>query len=152
MTSGAMRTYTYSLLALGEYAKASGSISFVALQRADIAPVNPPTAITVYTSEELETFVSAARGVDLRWWALLTFLVDTGRRIGEALSLRWEWLRLHDTPAYLELPTNKTRRPQYVPLTRRLTEHVFTAANITVLAREQREGRRAFQRSPETFL
>ena len=138
----------YSLRAFGDYAKARGLATHVALSRSDVPPVAPPTAITVYSKDELERFVGAALGVDIRWWAFLVFLVDTGRRVGEALSLEWDWFRMHDSPAYVELPTTKTHQPQYVPLTRRLRTDVFTEEVILRLTSEVRHGRRQFARSP----
>ena len=99
----------------------------------------------------MEIFIAAARGDSLRWWALIAFIADTGRRIGETLSLKWEYFHLHDEPAYVELPVNKSGRPQYVPLTRRLANDVFTEANIVKLANEKRNGRRQFEREPSVY-
>src|SRR3546814_10893167 len=78
----------------------------------------------------MEAFVSAARGVDLRWWAFITYLVDTGRRVGETLSLRWTYFRLDSEPPYVELPDTKNGDHQYVPLSHRLSEVVFTPEHI----------------------
>jgi integrase len=151
MTPGALRSYVYTLIALGDWAQAKGYASSWAVMRSDIPAPNPLPAITVYSRDEMENIISAARGDSLRWWALVTFIADTGRRIGETLSLRWDWFRLHDQPAYVELPHNKSGRPEYVPLTRRLRDEVFTTQHIEKLAQEQRNGRRRFERDPLIF-
>jgi integrase len=88
-------------------------------------------SISVYSPEEMEAFVSASRGVDPRWHAFMTYLVDTGRRVGETLSLRWAYFRLDAEPPYVELPTTKVGEQQYVPLTSRLATEVFSPANIS---------------------
>ena len=113
--------------------------------RADVPPANPLPAITVYTDDEINQFVSAARGRDLRWWVLPSLPGRQRRRVGEALSLRWEWFRLEDFPRNVKLPTNKTHRLQYIPLSKRSAQDVFTAPNILRLMHEQRSGRRAFK-------
>lgn len=64
------------------------------------------------------------------------------------LSLRWDWLRLEETPPYFELPVNKSRRPQLIPLTQKLSQTIFTDENVLKLMHEERTGRRAFHRSP----
>ncbi len=151
MTPGALRSYVYTLLAFGDWAKASGQATHWAVMRSDIPAGNPLPPITVYTREEMETFIAAARGDSLRWWALVAFIADTGRRIGETLNLKWDWFRLHDEPAYVELPENKSRRPQYVPLTRRLRDQVFTPEHVARLSHEQRNGRRRFERDPLVY-
>lgn len=148
MSPGAMRSVVYSLMAFADYAKAAGLASASEVRSADIPPPNPLPAIRVYSDAEIEQFVSSARGRDLRWWAFMAFIADTGRRVGEVLSLRWEWFRLEDWPAYVELPFNKSARPQYIPLSTRLTTTVFTDEVILKLMHEKRTGQRAFRRSP----
>lgn len=147
MTPGSLRALLYSLMAFGDFAVARGIAGRVALRRDDIPPPNPLPAITVYSAEEVDRLVSAARGRDLRWWAFLSVLSSTGRRVGEVLSLRWDWFRLEETPPYIELPVNKTRKPQLIPLARHLHKEVFSDENILRLMHEQRNGRRAFHRS-----
>ncbi len=133
MTSGSLRHIVYALMDFGEWAKAVGLITHCAVLRADVPPENPPPAITVHTAAEVELLVNSARGRGLRWWAFLAFLADTGRRVGEALGIRWEWLRLHEERPYVALPWTKAARPQYVPLSRRLIEEVFTPENMAAL-------------------
>lgn len=132
MSPGAARVAVYALMDYGAFLEAQGTLErgSVALSKADVPPKNPQPAISVYSAEEMETFVSAARGVDVRWWAFMTYLVDTGRRVGETLGLRWAYFRLDESPAYVELPGTKNGDNQYVPLTRRLVEDVFTPENI----------------------
>lgn len=152
MSPGSVRSHCYTLRAYFEWAKARGLVECNVLLDSDIPPPNPLPAISVYSRDEVEAFIAAARGQGLRWWALVTFMADSGRRIGDALSLRWEGLRLHEPPGYFELPHNKSGKPQYVPLTRRLHGQVFTEANIATLAGEYRTGRRRFSRAPSEWV
>lgn len=149
MTPGAARVAVYALLSFAEYAVSRGwygSVEDCAITRQDVPPRNPKPPIVVYSPAEMESFVSAARGVDVRWWALVTFLVDTGRRIGETLDIEWEWLRLDADPAYVEFPFTKNGEAQYVPLTNRLRDEVFTAENIAWMKSHGRAGRNSFRR------
>jgi integrase len=150
MTPGAARVAVYALLSFAEYATARGwydSVEDCAVTRQDVPARNPKPPITVYSEEEMEAFVSAARGVDVRWWALITFLVDTGRRIGETLDIEWEWLRLDADPAYVEFPFTKNGEPQYVPLTQRLRRQVFTPENIAWMKEHDKAGANSFRRT-----
>jgi integrase len=148
MTPGSMRGPVYALLDFAEYARGQGWIDSCALVPGDIPPPNPQKPIVVYSRDEVEQFIAASRGKGLRWWALITFVADTGRRIGECLSLKWEWYRPDGTPPYFELPVTKTGDPQYVPVTRRIREQVLTPEVIATLKAETRNGRRQFARSP----
>lgn len=151
MSSGTMRNAVYALRDFGDYAVAKGLIRSHVVQETDIPPKNPPKPITVYSAEEMELFVNAARAKGLRWWLLVTFVADTGRRIGEALNLRWDQFR-PGSPPYFELPTNKTGEPQYVPVTRRLAA-ALTPENIAHLkAEKQGPFRGAYARDPEVFV
>ncbi|MDQ1449885.1 MAG: integrase [Actinomycetota bacterium] len=47
------------------------------------------------------------------------------RRVGEVLSLRWEWLHLDGETPYFELPYTKNRRQAFVPLSNRLRTEVY---------------------------
>lgn len=122
----------YALLDYQQYLYAQGLLEEHqgTYSGADVPPKNPMPAISVYSESDMERFVTAARGVDIRWWAFMAYLVDTGRRIGETLSLRWDHFRLDDALAYVELPETKTNEPQYVPLTERLAREVFTPEHI----------------------
>lgn len=149
MTPGAARVAVYALLSFAEYAVERGwyeSVDDCAINHQDVPARNPKPPIVVYSQEEMEAFVAAARGVDVRWWALITFLVDSGRRIGETLDIEWEWLRLDADPAYVEFPHTKNGEPQYVPLTKRLRDEVFTPENISWMKSHERSGRNAFRR------
>src|SRR4051812_23219582 len=57
----------------------------------------------------METIISAARGVDRRVWAFLAFLSDSGRRVGEARSMEWVWMRLDVEPAHI-IPEKRLSR------------------------------------------
>lgn len=154
MTPGAMRVSVYALLDYGAWAATQGLIraSEWEVRKTDIPPKNPMPAISVYGVEEMEQFVSAARGVDVRWWAFMAYLVDTGRRVGETLSLRWSDFRLEETPAYIELRDTKNGDQQYVPLTARLTNEVFTPENIEKMkALKLRKGSAPSAGDPKTM-
>lgn len=148
LTPGTMQVAVYALLDFAEYAAHKGWPNSAVL-RSDRPAKNPPPPITVYTEEEMAEFVAAARGIDLRFWALLAFLADTGRRISEALSLEWDWLKLEGDPPYFELPWQKNGNPQYIPLGSRLVNEVFTPANIRKL---QESGRATLARDPKTYV
>jgi integrase/recombinase XerD len=128
--TGTMQVQVYALLDFARYAEAKGWAEEPRIYRGDVPAKNPAKPITVYTDDEVEAFVAAARGVDLRWWALLAFLADTGRRIGECLLLRWDEFKLEADPPYIELPFQKNGVPQYIPLGSRLTTEVFTSDNV----------------------
>lgn len=151
MSSGTMRNAVYALRDFGDYAVANGWISSHVIQETDVPPKNPSKPITVYTDDEMETFVSAARAKGLRWRLLVTFMVDSGRRIGEALNLEWSQLKLGPRP-YFELPVNKTGEPQYIPLTRRVAE-LLTEENIAALKVETHGSFGGeYTRSPAQFV
>lgn len=130
MSPGAARQVVYALRSFGEYAEAMGWCAQAEVYDTDVPPRNPDKPITVYSPAEMEAFVTAARGVDLHWWALIAFLAHTGRRIGETLGLRWEWLRADSKVPYFEMPGTKNGENQYVPIDRFLREEVFTPTNI----------------------
>jgi integrase len=113
-----------------EYAQAQGWVISCALTSADAPKAVRQKPVTVYAQADIDLLLGAARYRDLRYWAFLATVVDTGRRVGEVLGLRWEWLHLDVEPAYFDLPTSKNRRQAFVPLTKRLTSEVFTADHI----------------------
>lgn len=132
MSPGAARVVVYALLDWAAFLVAQGAVQGpeIALYKGDVPPKNPMPAISVYSAADMEAFVSAARGVDVRWWAFMAYLVDTGRRVGETLALRFSHFRLDETPPYVELPGTKNGDNQYVPLTARLAGEVFTPEHI----------------------
>lgn len=151
-TSGSVRQLVYALADYSQYLTATGVLDRVLVHNSDAPPSNPPPPITIYTEREMETFVSAARGVNLRWWALVATLADTGRRIGEMLSWQWAWFDLNAKPPYVNMPTTKNGEAQYVPLTRRLVEEVFTPEHCVTLRSEVRPPRWQFSRDPQVFV
>ena len=146
-----LRHYVWAVMDFGEYAIAQGWTEYVALTKADLPGKNPQPPIVCYSQDEVELLISAARGQGVRWWALMAFLGDSGRRIGEALSLRWEWLRLEAEVPYFELPYTKNGKAQYVPLGKRLREEVFTEANIQNLRYGYEAQTARFLRDAEAF-
>lgn len=150
MSTGAASACFYALGSFGDYAKAKGWITSVALLPTDRPPSNPQKAIQVYSPEELQALLSASRARGLRWWAFLHTMAGTGRRVGEILGLEWAWLNLSADVPHFNLPTTKNGRQQYVPLSKYLREEVFTVANIATLKEEKRIGtQRQFGRSVE---
>lgn len=114
----------------GEYAVAKGWAGTVAIEKADRPRSVPQRPIVVYTAHEVELLLAIARSRDLRYGMFLTTIAETGRRVSEILSLRWDWLNLDCERPYFDLPTSKTKRQAFVPLSKRLREDVFTPANI----------------------
>lgn len=147
MTPGSMQAVVYSLLDFAEFARHRGWLVDCALQKADTPPSNPDPAITVYSELEMERLVSAALGRGLRWFCFMAYLCDTGRRVGETLNLHWDWFRLEQRPPYVEVPTTKTD-PQYVPLTKRLYQDVFTPETVHKLRTERSRWRRSSHDHP----
>lgn len=147
---GTVRGYLYALLSFAKYAKSKNLVAFVAIFRSDIPAPTAGRFVQTYTREEIELLVTSARA-DLRWWALLATVADTGRRIGEVLDIQWSHFHLDLTPPHIELPMTKSRKPQYMLLTRRLVEDVYTEDNINRLWHEERHGRRKFVRDPKLY-
>lgn len=108
---------TFTLIDYGEYLYRKGVGKPPTLKSEDAPPVNPQGPIRTFTPAEVELLISAARGVSLRWFGFVATLADTGRRPGEVLGLEWQWSRLDSDPPHFILPTTKTRRPQFMPLT-----------------------------------
>lgn len=150
MSPGALRPYVYALKDFAEYAVAMRWLSESPMRNTDVPPSNPQPSIVVYSEEEIETILGAARAGGLRWWAFLTFLADSGRRVGEALGLRWEWFRFDQDQPFVELPWTKNGTQQYVPLGRRLREEVFTPEHVEKL-RVWTEGGNPPQKAVEAF-
>jgi integrase len=119
-----------TLRQFSEYAVAMGWVDSCALTAADAPPAVRQTPVRIYEQRDIDLMLAGARARDLRHWAFLATVVDTGRRVGEVLGLRWDCLHLDETPAYFDLPTTKNKRQAFVPLSRRLREEVFTPEHI----------------------
>jgi integrase len=78
--------------------------------------------------------VREAYRVDNEYGVLLTFLLYTGCRLGEALALRWEHVRLDERRAWIA--TSKNDDPRTLVLREDLTEALTTLP---------REGERVFR-------
>ncbi len=129
-----------------EWAQSLGWVTSCALTSADAPRAVRQKPITLYPQADIDVLIGAARYRDLRYWAFLVTMVDTGRRVGEVLGLRWDCLHLDAEPAYFDLPDTKNRRQAYVPLTKRLTADVFTPDNIRHM---QSRGHAKMKRSRE---
>lgn len=152
MTSGSAVTAYYALSDFGEYAKAMGWVSGIALLPSDCPPSNPQKPIVIYTDDEVELILGNARGKGLRWWMFLSTVAHTGRRVGEILSVEWNWLNTSAETPNFHLPNTKNGKQAYVPLSRVLREEVYTDANIEALRSERRTGaNRVFSRDPHEY-
>jgi integrase len=125
--------YRVALRQFGEYAMSRGWATCIAIEPHDAPKSVPLRPIVIYTRADVERLLSRvdARG-DIRYWALLTTLIESGRRISEKLSLRWNDVKL-DVQPHFDLPITKNGRQAYVPLTRQLREDVWAEANISKL-------------------
>lgn len=152
-TNGGVIAYVAALFDLAAYAEHKQWVPGPsALVKADYPAPNPQKPITVYTQDEVDLMLSAARGRSLRFWAMLTTIAETGRRVGEVLGLRWEWLHLATEVPHFALPTSKNGKQQYVPLTKVLREQVYTPEHIALLkADTDRPGNKQFTRSVDEF-
>ena len=150
LSPGALRQAFYVLQSYGEYARLKGW-GEPQLRKDDAPGGGGDKPIVVYSKAEVDLLVNCARP-NLRWWAFLSFLAETGRRVGEALSLRWDQLRLDADVPYFELPSTKNGDPQYIPLTSFLKESVFTAENIAKMKATNRAGRNGFHRDPTEWV
>jgi integrase len=149
-SSGTQRGTVDALKAFGEWAVVEGLAQTNAVSDQDRPPYVPTRAITTYPDEDLALMLKVAQARDLRWWAFLATLADTGRRVGEVLGLEWEWLRVDATPPHFMLPHTKNGRQAYVPLTERLAGSVFTPENIASM-KAGKATRGAWKRSPEVY-
>lgn len=149
---GSLRVVWFVLGDLSDWATEQGLIPASVMSQVERPGHNPPPSIDTYTVEEMESFKYASFARDLRYGVFINFLAETGRRVGETLSLEWEWFRMLDDPPYIRLPYNKGGTPQYIPLTPRLREHVFTARNLARM-REQPLGvnGQPFTRDPDVY-
>jgi integrase len=132
--SGTVKADLVALRQFGEYAIANGCARRVAIEADDAPKSLPLRPIVVYERAEVERLLSCARAHgNVRYWAFLATVIDSGRRVGEILGLRWDNMKLNATPPHFDLPTTKNKRQAYVPLTRRLREDVWTDATIQTL-------------------
>jgi integrase len=132
------------------YAVEAGWIEAGALLPQDRPDPGVPKQISVYSDAETERLLTTARETtDLRFASLLTFLAMTGRRIGEARSLQWDWLHLEEESPYFDLPWQKNGRPQLIPIGPRLQREVF---NPAVMESLRNDPKARFKRSPRQFV
>jgi integrase len=129
-----VRGYVPALCDFGEYAVAQGWVETCELLRSDAPKVGPQKPVSVYTDAELEMLRLIARArTNFRFWVLVETMIETGRRISEVLALRWSDVKLDAGTPHFDLPTTKNLRQQYVPLTRRLRDDVWTYENVATL-------------------
>lgn len=140
-----------TLRLLGDYAVARGIIPAHSITKADTPLGGAATRrpVVVYSEMEIAQLLLHARyGGNLRLWMLLVSLTETGRRVGEMLKLRFVDMKLDAKPAHFDLPTTKSRKQQYVPLSKLLREEVWTERNIERL---QASGNARYTRDPSVF-
>lgn len=102
-----------------------------------LAPIRRPTPY-LYTEHEITTLLQAAAELgpqnSLRpytYATLIGLLASTGVRIGEALRLQVEEVRLDGIPPYLYIVEGKFRKSRFVPL------HPTTVEKLTAYVRER---------------
>jgi integrase len=117
----------------GDFAVSAGLIDTNEVRVSDAPTHSPQKPIQVLSEADLDKLLLYAHARNLRLWMLLSTLAGTGRRIGEMLKLRWENVLLDVDPPHFDLPDTKSRRQQYVPLTRMLREEVWAPDNIEQL-------------------
>lgn len=145
---GSVRGFLDALAVLGRFAVGQGWVLSLAIEGTD-RPAAPQRPIQVYDPDDVKLLIRVAKQADLRWWAFLCFLADTGRRVGEALDLEWSWL----TPGeHFHLPTTKTGKQQYVPLSARLAREVFTPDNIGALQAQKPKRHETFHRDHRVYV
>lgn len=146
MSTGALRLVYEACKAYHAYALAQGwEVGVFAMER---PAKNPRKAIRVYSADEVDRLIGAARGISLHWFAFLAVFAHTGRRVNEVLGLKWEHLRLDAEQPHFDLPTTKNKRQAYVPLDRFLIERVFTSETVA----RMKEGGRFKVRDAEEFV
>jgi len=138
-----VRGYLLTLRDFGDYAIASGWTEACEIRATDVPRLGPQKAFSVYSDAELDLLrlFARARG-NFRFWVLVETLIDTGRRISETLAIRWVDVKLDADPPHFDLPTTKNLRQQYVPLTKRLREEVWTPDAVSSLRSDDRTTRR----------
>jgi integrase len=120
-----------TLRRFGEFACESGLISTVAFEPQDAPRRTRLRPIVLYTADELEILLCAARKLRYRrYWMFLATMIETGRRVHEVLNLRFDDLRLDGRPPHFRVIGAKSARIQDVPLTRLLRERVWTRENV----------------------
>ena len=102
-----------------------------------LAPIRRPTPY-LYTQREIGALLQAAAALgpsdSLRPYTYATLIglsVSTGVRIGEALQLKVDAVRLEEAPPYLHIVEGKFRKSRFVPL------HPTTADKMGTYARER---------------
>jgi integrase len=129
-----VRGYLPALRDFGDYSIAMGWSEACELRASDVPKLGPQKAVSVYSDAELDLLrlIARARG-NFRFWVLTETLIETGRRISETLAIRWVDVKLDADTPHFDLPTTKNLRQQYVPLTRRLREDVWTRDAVSHL-------------------
>jgi integrase len=148
---GTVSNIVSTLRELATYAQLRGWADRSAIEPND-APVRAPQAPhDLYTPAETEKLIGAAvgvRGAGQRFSALLLTLSETGCRIGEALDLTWAAVHADAAVAHAVLPSTKSGKPQYLALSMRVVEEVFSPS---VQARLMGEHGR-FSRDPAVYV
>lgn len=88
------------------------------------------------TLEDATAIVREAYRVDHEYGVLLTFLLYTGCRLGEALGLRWEHVRIEERRAWIE--TSKNEDPREVVLRADLCEALAAKIDVSLNGKTER--------------
>ena len=122
----------YTLRVFARYARERGWVTSFEIQDDDAPRRMPVRPIVLYSPDEIALLLRTVRSRrgDLRYWMFLATMVETGRRAGEILGLRFEDVIFDGPLPHFLLSSTKTGRCQYVPLTRMLREEVWTSQHI----------------------
>jgi integrase len=138
----------HTLRQFGQYAVLKGWIEKCALESSDARKAQAKP-ITVFSGDEVDRLMlfSETYG-NVRQWVLFALVAETGMRIGEALALRWDSLRLDVDKPHFDLTETKGSKQRLVPLTRRLRHDVFVPDVIESLKAANLKGAAGLKASP----
>lgn len=117
--AGTQRNTFYALRDFEAFAKAMRWVPSLALSSNDLVPAESKP-VEVFSAAEMTAIEIGARMKGKRWHLFVVTLLETGMRIGNALSLTYDQVVLDHEVPHFRLPTSKTGRPLVVPLSSKL--------------------------------
>lgn len=151
-SSGSIRNVLYGLADFARYARAQGWAESLALDpAADLPPMDYQQSIMTFTQQELSAITAGSKMKGLRWEMFVATLMQTGRRIGEVLDIKYSDLNLdHETP-HIHLPHTKSQKSQYAPLNAVLRD-LYSSEHLEQLRTEKARTQSMTARSQDTYL
>lgn len=116
-----VRGLCFTLISYGQWAAKVYGTS-CALTKRDFPQVAYEPETDSYSTSDLDALALASKLGGFRWHLFVVMLIDTGRRLNEVLSFRYEDLRLDHAVPHIRLYASKTQQNQLVPLSKRLQE------------------------------